>query len=227
MKIGLLIIATNKYIKFLQNLISSADKWFLPDQQVTYFVFSDQSVSINSKRPVSIIPTEHKPWPWMTLGRYHIFLNSSDTLNKFDYLYYCDVDMLFFDTVGNEILSSLVATQHPLYAGRRGTPETRPESTAYIPEDVTMQYFAGGFNGGESTEYLKMAKVISNNIDTDLNKNSMIAVWHDESHLNRYFVDNKPSKILDSSYCFPEEFIHLFKPKLIALKKNHAEMRNL
>lgn len=37
MNIGLLVIATNKYIKFVQPLITSADKFFLPNDEVTYF----------------------------------------------------------------------------------------------------------------------------------------------------------------------------------------------
>ena len=44
MKVGLLIIATNKYIQFLQPLIESADNHFLKNQEVTYFVFTNKDI---------------------------------------------------------------------------------------------------------------------------------------------------------------------------------------
>jgi len=70
-----------------------------------------------------------------------------------------------------------------------------------------------------------MAKEIKNRIDRDL-KNNLIAQWHDESHLNRYFIDNCPSKILPPSYCYGEGMRLPFQKKLIALDKNHKEMRS-
>jgi histo-blood group ABO system transferase len=88
-----------------------------------------------------------------------------------------------------------------------------------------MQYFAGGFNGGTSLEYLKMAKKISENIIDDFNR-GFIAIWHDESHLNRYFIDNPPTKILNPSYCYPENWNIPFERKLLALDKNHSEIRS-
>lgn len=224
MKIGLLIIATNKYIQFLQPLIQSADTFFLNGLDVTYFVFTNKDVQISSNRNIIKIDVEHKEWPWMTLGRYKIFSNSSEILSKMDYLFYCDVDMKFVSEVGTEILSDRVATQHPGYYGTRGTPETISISTAFVHPDEEMEYFAGGFNGGSSTEYLKMAKKISENIDIDLEK-GIIAVWHDESHMNRYFIDNKPTKILTPSYCYGESMNIPFDKKLLALNKNHDEIR--
>ena len=225
MKVGLLIIATNKYIQFLEPLISSADKFFLPGQDVTYFVFTNQKIDIKSSRDIEVIQTEHREWPWMTLGRYKIFSNSSSILEKMDYLYYCDADMRFESEVGPEILSERVATQHPGYTGQRGTPETNPQSLACVYLHEEMQYFAGGFNGGKSEEYLKMANKLSENIDIDYSK-GIIAIWHDESHMNRYFIDNKPTKILDPSYCYPESWNLLYVKKLLALDKNHSEIRN-
>jgi histo-blood group ABO system transferase len=225
MKIGLLIIATNKYIQFLQPLIESADNHFLKNQEVTYFIFSNKDININSNRNIVKIDVEHKDWPWMTLGRYKIFSENSNILSSMDYLYYCDVDMKFEGGVGNEILSERVATQHPGYYDRRGTPETNPLSLACVFPHEEMQYFAGGFNGGSSQEYLKMANKISENIDIDYSKN-IIAVWHDESHMNRYFIDNKPTKILDPSYCYPESWSIPFDRKLLALDKNHSEVRS-
>ena len=225
-KVGLLIIATNKYIKYIQQLITSADLYFLNNQDVTYFIFSDQDISIESKRSIKSISVEHRDWPWMTLGRYQIFHNAKEELSQMDYLYYCDVDMRFVNDVGNEILSDRVATVHPGYLGGRGTPETRKESLAYIADDEHMSYFAGGFNGGTSSEYLSMAQVLSQNINID-HSQGLIAIWHDESHLNRYFVNRKPSKILDPSYCYGESMNIPFDKKLIALDKDHADLRDI
>jgi histo-blood group ABO system transferase len=223
--IGLLIIATNKYVSFLQQLITSADSNFLLEQDVTYFIFTDRDVDIISNRKVVFIKVEHKEWPWMTLGRYKIFTDNNNILSKMKYLYYCDVDMRFVDKVGSEILGDLVATQHPGYYNRRGTPETNPASLACVYPYEDMQYFAGGFNGGKSEEFLKMSNKLSNNIDIDYS-NGIIALWHDESHMNRYFIDNKPTIILDPSYCCNEGWIDCpFGRKLLALDKNHDEVR--
>ena len=52
MKVDLLIIATNKYIRFLQLLISNADTFFLKGQEATYFVFTNKDIQIESKRNV-------------------------------------------------------------------------------------------------------------------------------------------------------------------------------
>jgi len=224
MKIGLLIIATNKYTQFVQPLIESADKFLLKGQDVTYFVFTNEEINIHSKRDVVKINVDHKEWPWMTLGRYKIFTNNKDELSNMDYLYYSDVDMRFVGDVGDEILSDRVATQHPGYYGKRGGPETNPDSLACVYPNEDMQYFAGGFNGGTSEEYLKMSKTISENIDIDYSK-GIIAIWHDESHMNRYFIDNKPTKILNPSYCYGESMDIPFDKKLIALDKNHSEIR--
>lgn len=224
-KVGLLIIATNKYISFLKPLIQSADKHLLKNYDVTYYVFTNMDFEIESQRKIVKINVEHKPWPWMTLGRYKIFSDNSPTLQNMDYLFYSDVDMLFVSEVGDEILSERVGTQHPCFVDQRGTPETNPNSLACVHPNESMQYFAGGFNGGDSLEYLKMAKKISENIDKDL-KNGIIAIWHDESHLNRYFVDNPPTKVLNPSYCYGESMDLPYEKKLLALDKNHAFMRS-
>jgi histo-blood group ABO system transferase len=133
--------------------------------------------------------------------------------------------MRFVDAVGEEILSDRVATQHPYLYNTRGTPETNPKSLACISEAEQMQYFAGGFNGGSSEEFLKMSKTLSENIDRDFS-NNIIAIWHDESHMNRYFVDNPPTKILDPGYCYCELTNIPFKRRLLALQKNHNEIRS-
>ena len=39
--------------------------------------------------------------------------------------------------------------------------------------------------GGKTIDFLKMSDLLEKNIDID-EKNNYIAIWHDESHLNKY-----------------------------------------
>ena len=198
-------------------------KHFLTDCDVTMFVFSDQEMP--EKSGLIHILQEHEGWPYATLKRYHVFDKNKEILSKMDYLFYCDADMLFVDCVGKEILEDLVATTHPgFYNGQRGTYETRRESTAFVGAKEGCKYYAGGFNGGSSASFLKMSEKIKNNIDVDMKKN-IIAVWHDESHINRYFIDNKPTISLSPSYCYPESWNLPFEKKILALDKNHNQLR--
>ena len=79
-----------------------------------------------------------------------------------------------------------------------------PKSTAYIPFDSGAYYVQGCINGGTSAAYLKLCDECSKNIHTDLD-NGIVAVWHDESHLNKYIL-NKNSLILGCNYLWPENF---------------------
>jgi histo-blood group ABO system transferase len=90
-------------------------------------------------------------------------------------------------------------------------------------------YYAGGFNGGSTKRFLEMAEVLADRVTKDL-ENGVIALWHDESHMNRYLIDNPPTLSLTPSYCFAEEMMnnpeYPHQPKIIALKKNHSELRS-
>ena len=173
----------------------------------------------------------------MTLGRYKIFDDNSSELSKMDYLYYCDVDMKFVSVTEDEVLSERVATLHPGFYQNvslsNAALEKNQNSLAYLPPNTIQNYFAGGFNGGTSYEFLKMSSEISKNIELDLSLHNIIAVWHDESHMNKYFFTNPPTKILPPSYCYPDNIgathgVRLpFEPILIALTKNHNEYRKI
>jgi len=250
-KIGLVIMATGKYIDFVKPLINSAEKYFCPNHEITYFVFTDTitpSRNLNNIIYININNTTHKSsnvstvyqkrlgWPYDTLMRFAVYYENRDILSHMNYLFACDADMLFVDYEGDEILGERVGTLHPghenkyaLFTSQKTTSyEKDPKSTAYINPNEGKHYFAGGFYGGSTKEFLKMAKTITKNIKIDL-QNNYIAIWHDESHLNRYFIDNPPITILDRSYCYPEngEKVGYPKctPKLLALDKDHDEMR--
>lgn len=228
MRIGHLIVATNKYIEFVKPLLISSNKYFLPKHEVTTFLFTNMPFSMNG---VVCINQEHYPWPGMTLMRYEIFLENKNIISDMDYLFYTDVDMLFVDTVGDEVLGDLVATIHPGFYNSppKDLPHERnPKSKAYVSLSDRHRYYAGGFNGGKREAFINLATGIYENIKKDLEW-GYIAEWHDESHLNRYLIDHPPSITLDPSYCFPKDHPmavgHPYRStmKLCALEKNHKE----
>lgn len=224
MKIGILVIATNKYIIFAEQLLESIRKYFMKDtpHEVTLFVFTNhRKVPAGAVR----IHQKHRKFPYPTLMRYHMFSRNRAKLESMDYLYYCDVDMQFVAPVGEEILGDRVATLHPYFYNTEPAQfsyERRPESTAFIPVGEGKHYFCGGFNGGKKDVFLEMAEKISRNVDAD-KKKGLVAEWHDESHLNRYMLDNPPTLILPPSYCYPEGQSIPFEPKLLALEKTHLK----
>ncbi len=240
--IGLCIVATGRYITFVQPLLDSAEKYFCPTDKKTYFIFTDASES--DLRPLSDSPYKDKivllfqkrlGWPYDTLMRFSIYDFYKDFFAATDYMFATDADMLFVDIEKDEILHDRVATQHPGFEKNRplwgGEPpyDRNPNSTAYIPHNLGNHYFAGGFYGGKTSEFIRMITTLTHNILTDLEQHKYIALWHDESHLNRYFIDNIPSIILDRSYCYPEngqqKGYPACSPKLLALDKDHSAMR--
>ena len=234
MKICILIIATNRYIRFLPSLLLSIEENFLGGHEIYSLVFTNHEIT-HVSRNVKAFRIQHESWPAPTLKRYHYFLKEKDYISKFDYCFYMDVDMKIVGRVGEEILGELVATQHPGFWWKNKnlfSYERRPESTAYIPYGQGKMYYAGGFNGGKPEHFLKMSEKIASSIEDDLKK-GIIAVWHDESHLNRYLLDNPPTLELSPSYCFPEAIDYSpniwnvpFERKILALEKKHAQVRS-
>jgi histo-blood group ABO system transferase len=245
MRIALFVIATNKYFQFVEPLVESVEKYFLENHKIDIFLHTNLESNgelerrFNNQNRVSckFFHISHKPWPFMTLERYAIFnqhdigkpLSELDNNNVYDYAFYCDVDMLFVEKVGDEILGpNLTATIHPGFFNKPRelfTYEENSESLAYIGRNEGVFYFAGGFQGGTAKAYGKAINDLATNIKKDLS-NGIMAVWHDESHWNKHLLHNPPSVILSPSYCFPENWNWLpFKKRLLALDKNHEEIR--
>ena len=221
--IGVLVIATDKYSTFVPPLYASMKKYFMTKTkaEVTMFVFTDKDVQGGTN--MVILPQKHAPWPSMTLKRYHIFSQNSSTLFTQDFLFYIDADSLFVDYVDDEILGDLVATQHAGYfeSERKDfTYDKNPVSTAYVSDEEGTAYYCGGFNGGKTKNFLQMAADMVTAIDINL-KNDVVAEWHDESHLNRYLIDNPPTKVLHPAYCAHEGRFANYTPKILALLKTN------
>ncbi|MBP8789835.1 MAG: hypothetical protein KBH01_00225 [Breznakibacter sp.] len=209
-KVAILYICTGRYKIFWKDFFDSCEQFFLNEFRKEYFVFSD-SDDLNDQGCVRIhlIPENQKEWPFATLYRFKMFASIKEQLKNFDYIFFFNANMRFLEVIGSEILPSkeegLLVVKHPGYYNKSReefTYEKNPESLAFIPEDRGEAYFMGGFNGGRADDYLKMILSLDVNIDKDYEK-GIIAVWHDESHLNRYILDYNP-KVLGAAYGCPE-----------------------
>jgi hypothetical protein len=145
--------------------------------------------------------------------------------NHIDYIYFCNANLLINEPVDETILpnneNEMVGVNHPgqyMLSNTEFTYERNPDSLAYIPLGEGKYYYQGCFFGGTKNAFLEMSKQLQKNIDEDLSKD-IIAVWHDESHLNRYFLDNPP-KLLDPSYSNPEAFYVPFPKRIIQIDKS-------
>jgi hypothetical protein len=222
MKTALIVIATRpRYHAFAKAMIASAKHFFVP-HDVVLFTDSDERFDV---RHQCVWPSYG--YPEATLYRYHAVMSQHALLSEYDYVFYGDADALFVSRVKEEDIFSdgITATLHSGFCVKntQGTPEARPESAAYCPR--VKQYFCGGFNGGTSQAYLQMAEKIRDGVEEDKKKNIM-AVWHDESHLNRYLFDNPPAGVLSPSFCYPENYNgrygwapEQYKPVFVVLDK--------
>lgn len=147
------------------------------------------------------------------------------------YIYCVDVDMKFHFRVGPEILGKLVGVLNPwLHKSNRDqfSYERRAISSAYIPFGQGDFYLAGGFFGGEVHEVHKLVKTCLTNLEADKLVN-VEAKWQEESHVNHFFVLNKPTKILSPEYLWDEELKAGPEIKVIrfaTIRKNMKEVRD-
>lgn len=225
MKIGLVVAATGKYRRFVTALWLSAQKNWLQGHSRTLYLLTD--VPVDNLADSITCFMGHERWPGPTLHRYRCMVAHENILRQCDYLYMCDADMAVIGTVGDEILGDLVATIHPGFFRRppdQCTYDRNPQCGAYVPFNTSGRYYAGGFQGGQTSAYLEAVSEMARRIEKD-EERGIIPLWHDESHWNRYLIDFPPTVELSPSYCFPEGWNLPFRPLIVALNKDHAEVR--
>lgn len=215
MKVGILYICTGKYSIFWDDFYTSCEKYFLPDSEKKYFVFSDTLNADQCGENVRLIYQEKMGWPKDTLMRFHLFNSIEGDLLKSEYIFFFNANIIFNKRVGNSILrlnnqyADLIVVSHPFFQWVKDPSqfpyERRKISRAYMNKKSGKVYAFGAFNGGKSGEYIKMVDELKFRIDGDLEK-GIVAIWHDESHLNKYVWEYKGVlKILGCNYAFPQQ----------------------
>ncbi|KAL4646485.1 globoside alpha-1,3-N-acetylgalactosaminyltransferase 1-like [Arapaima gigas] len=232
------VFSVGKYIMFLKDFLETAEKHFMVDFRVHYHIFTDQptevpKVNLAVGRQISVheVPKLNR-WQDISASRMKIIheLIKQRISQEADYIYCLDVDTKFHFRWGAETLDRLVAQIHPWFYDMprdQFTYERRPTSTAYIPNGDGDYYYIGALFGGMVEEVYKLVETCYKNIEVDSAK-GIEAAWQEESHLNRYLLYNKPTKILSPEYLWHDQRGKTEVIKVIRLSqvlKNNAEVR--
>lgn len=238
MKIAVIFIGTGQYLNFLPSWYNSCQKNLCPEIIKHYFCFTDGEIS-DVPDNIKIYHQEHLDWPYVTLLRFDIILKAKENLLEYDWILFLDADMEVYSRVDyHEIFNNnkkYIGVHHPCHYMNLpphneypGAFEINKQSLSCISEldDISI-YYQGCLWGGKVPYVIDMMEILSKNINLDL-KNDIISLWHDESHLNKYFSDKdikKDVNTLSSSYAFPEDFEKYcnFPKKIVHLSKNNKE----
>lgn len=240
-KTGILYICTGRYKVFWKSFYESCEQYLLPQGEYIkeYFVFTDaEHIEYEEESRVHRIYQKALDWPYIALMRFKILHTARKLYKDVDYLYFFNANMLCVSEITEEFLPArnkkFAFLQHPGFYDKsveKFTYEKNAKSLASIQNGEGKYYFAAGLSGGEKEAYLAMCEELEKNVDEDL-KNDIIALWHDESHLNRYAIDHEDDiTVLNPSYGYAEGWQLPFEKKIIIRDKNkfggHDFLRNI
>ncbi|XP_041129928.1 alpha-1,3-galactosyltransferase 2-like isoform X2 [Polyodon spathula] len=209
--VALTVFAVGRYLDFyLEKFLSSAEQHFMVGQRVIYYVFTDDpdrvpQVKLSAGRSMTVIKVlRHSRWQDVSMLRMKTIADTIDSLirHQAQYVFCLDVDQEFVGRFGTEALGDLVALFHSYYYHRPKffyTLDHNPKSAAYVKQG-DMYYHAAVF-GGTWQQVKTLTQNCYRAIMQDKN-NQVEALWHDESHLNKYFWLHKPTKVLSPEYCW-------------------------
>lgn len=103
--------------------------------------------------------------------------------------------------------------------GGLGSWESNAHSQAFVARKSRFNYYCGGTWFGKSESIREMLKILSKQVSEDLQRN-IIANWHDESHLNKWAIENlhgdeNPELCFDGTY--PQ--LRQLRPVIVAVRK--------
>ena len=234
MKLAVIFIGTNRYLNFLPTWYEACEKYLVTNTEKTYFVFTDGELE-GMPDNVHAFSQEHLPWPYITLYRFGTILKAKEALEQFDFVLFLDADMRVVDEVKEEDLftdKKFIGVHHPCH--RMGLPphtefpgafETNPQSNAAISKgDDISTYWQGCLWGGKVPYVIDMMEELDRRTKDDETRN-VIATWHDESQMNKFFVENKADvHTLGPSYAYPELFKEFcnYKKTIVHLSKDNS-----
>ncbi|KAB0348766.1 hypothetical protein FD754_013623, partial [Muntiacus muntjak] len=209
--IGLTVfVVKKKYIFHLKLFLEMAEMYFMVGHRVNYYIFTDRPdyvprIPLQKGLQMVIFKVQrYARWQKISIHCMEVISNFIEQRfhQEVDYLVCANVDMKFSDDVGVEIISSLFSTLHPGFYGltrKYFEYEHQPQSQAHIPEDKGEFYYIGGYHEAMMVDQ-------ANHIE---------ATQNDESHLNKYLLYHKPTKILSPEYMLDSQIFNYLEPNQV------------
>ncbi len=232
-KVAILYICTGQYVVFWKDFYESFEKYFLKHSLVEYYVFTDAQKLYDEEENARIHRIYQKDlgWPDSTLFRFEMFRSIKEQLLNHDYLFFINSNIICLKEVTEEmflpVMENILVVRHPGWYGK--APYELPydrnkKSSAYMSRYSGKVYVCGGVNGGKTRDYFELIEVLAERIKSDYEK-GVIAIWHDESHLNKYISEYKSYKVLSPAFCYPEGWeIPFEKILFVRDKKNYITL---
>ena len=236
MKVAISFLGTGKYLDFLPKYYENIEKYFLPNSEKTILAFTDGELD-GTPENLKVFSQEHLDWPYITLKRFEIINKAREIINDHDWFVFIDGDALVVDRIEEEEFFTdkpLFGVHHPCHYLKMSPHNKYPgayEITENCNAAVDLEkyqpkvYYQGCFWGGKVPEVCAMIDELEYRVSDDL-KRKVVALWHDESHLNKYFIEN-PDLVhtYGPEYAFPEVFKDqcTFEPKIVHLAKDNSE----
>ena len=154
--------------------------------------------------------------------RYAILHKHRQTWEHADYIYCIEATLIARQPIGDEIFSDLVAVTHPGFHQQeraRFTYEKRPHCTAYVAPHEGSIYYSNRFQGGTVAAYRAAIETICPRWEQD-NLRNICAIWREESHWNRYLIDQVPSLTLSPAYAWTQAVAKEYDGILVQLPKS-------
>ena len=164
MSIGILTIATNKYVDYWMRMVESFENIVSDPKSHTFYVFTDEiEKAINFKliHPglnIKVIKIESMSFPEATLMRYKVYSNFKDEL-KNEVLMHLDADMLIRDSdflqlesIAISRFKEIVLVSHPGYWRPKGQVAARTymRSPTLLLRDLYKWMKIGGIGSWET-----------------------------------------------------------------------------
>lgn len=229
MNLGIALFCTGKYVMFLDQYIKTCEENYLPNTNKKYYIFTDSEVKLENNINYEHIFQEKLGWPLDTLKRYEIINKYKDRFSDMDYISVTNANVIFpVKVYEDEVLPTaeggwMSTIAHPWWYDKTDNTqypfERNPVSTAYVAPGEGQMYYQACFIVGRNQEFFKLASFVEEQSNIDMEKN-FIAIYWDESYINRYWVNNPPTK-LSPAYCHPDPEVYNIglTPKIIQLEK--------